>query len=164
MAEEIERKFLVVGDGWRSLAKGSALLRQGYLSANSKATVRVRTWDDARAAITLKGAVSGMTRAEFEYEIPVDDALAPLRERIDELDARDVLQITALAGCEIVHDPDAVAAADQLFGQVGTNETGPAGHEIRRHSVEVQCKRHARRPAAAATGAAAGRRPPAYGW
>ena len=74
MAREIERKFLVTGDSWRALVESSSLLRQGYLSSNAKATVRVRSWDDERAALTLKGKTSGMTRAEYEYDIPMDDA------------------------------------------------------------------------------------------
>ena len=74
MAEEIERKFLVLSDGWKALAESSSLLRQGYLSSNAKATVRVRTWDDQVARLTVKGAVQGMVRAEYEYEIPIADA------------------------------------------------------------------------------------------
>lgn len=74
MAEEIERKFLVVSDTWKRGVIGSKLLRQGYLSSNAKATVRVRTWDDDKAAITLKGAARGLSRAEYEYEVPVADA------------------------------------------------------------------------------------------
>lgn len=78
MAEEIERKFLVVSDGWKALVESSSLLRQGYLSSNAKATVRVRTWDDQVARLTLKGAVKGRARAEYEYEIPMADALEML--------------------------------------------------------------------------------------
>ncbi|KFC66092.1 Adenylate cyclase [Devosia sp. LC5] len=74
MAQEIERKFLVAGDGWRTLATSSALLKQGYLSSNAKATVRVRSKDDRRAALTLKGVARGLSRAEYEYEIPIEDA------------------------------------------------------------------------------------------
>ena len=74
MGREIERKFLVVSDGWRAEATDSALLRQGYLSSNAKATVRVRTKDDERAVLTLKGATQGISRAEYEYEIPIADA------------------------------------------------------------------------------------------
>ena len=74
MAIEIERKFLVMGEGWRRLATKSTQIRQGYLSSNAKATVRVRSKDDQEALITLKGAVRGMTRAEYEYEIPISDA------------------------------------------------------------------------------------------
>lgn len=78
MAEEIERKFLVRSDDWQALAQSSSLLRQGYLSSNAKATVRVRTWDDRIARLTLKGAVRGMVRAEYEYDIPMPDALEML--------------------------------------------------------------------------------------
>jgi adenylate cyclase len=78
MAEEIERKFLAISDGWKALVESSSLLRQGYLSSNAKATVRVRTWDDQKAKLTLKGAVKGMTRVEYEYDIPIADALEML--------------------------------------------------------------------------------------
>lgn len=79
MAREIERKFLLRSNAWTVLATGSSVIRQGYLSSNAKATVRVRIWDDARAALTLKGPSSGAGRAEYEYEIPLDDA----RELLD---------------------------------------------------------------------------------
>ncbi|KRA45652.1 CYTH domain-containing protein [Devosia sp. Root635] len=79
MGREIERKFLVASDDWRAEATGSMLLRQGYLSSNAKATVRVRTRDDVRAVLTLKGIVEGISRAEYEYEIPIADA----RELLD---------------------------------------------------------------------------------
>ena len=78
MAVEIERKFLVEGDGWRGRATGSAHLRQGYLSTSAKATVRIRIFDDARAVLTLKGPVDGISRAEFEYEVPLSDGLTLL--------------------------------------------------------------------------------------
>lgn len=74
MGREIERKFLVVSDAWKSEATSETLLRQGYLSSNAKATVRVRTRDDAKAELTLKGATQGFSRAEYEYDIPIADA------------------------------------------------------------------------------------------
>ena len=74
MATEIERKFLVTSDGWRSLATKRTAIRQGYLSSNAKATVRVRSRDDATGFITLKGALQGFSRPEFEYAIPIEDA------------------------------------------------------------------------------------------
>jgi adenylate cyclase len=74
MAQEIERKFLVRSDGWQAAATGSSLVRQGYLSSNAKATVRVRSYDDSRAVLTLKGKATGMARAEYEYDIPIEDA------------------------------------------------------------------------------------------
>jgi len=74
MAKEIERKFLVKDDSWRALVTESRAIKQGYLSSNSKATVRVRTWDDQEAAVTIKGKVEGITRPEYEYQIPIADA------------------------------------------------------------------------------------------
>jgi len=72
MGKEIERKFLVVGEAWRKLAKGT-LYRQGYLSTVKERTVRVRTIDD-QGFLTVKGITVGATRLEFEYPIPVEDA------------------------------------------------------------------------------------------
>ena len=76
MGKEIERKFLVRGDGWRSLAKGTAC-RQGYLNRAKERTVRIRTMDN-RAFLTVKGLTVGATRSEYEYEIPVADCNAML--------------------------------------------------------------------------------------
>ena len=69
---EIERKFLVVGSEWRSLAAG-VLYRQGYLSSAVERVVRVRTAGSA-AFLTIKGVTTGVTRLEFEYPIPIEDA------------------------------------------------------------------------------------------
>ncbi len=71
MGIEIERKFLVVGDGWR--AAPAVPVAQGYLNRDKQRTVRVRIVQDA-AWLTVKGATAGATRAEFEYPIPVADA------------------------------------------------------------------------------------------
>ena len=71
MGTEIERKFLVQGDGWRSAA--GLRLSQGYLCRDVARTVRVRL-AGSQAFLTVKGASVGATRAEFEYPIPVDDA------------------------------------------------------------------------------------------
>ncbi|MGB3135621.1 MAG: CYTH domain-containing protein [Nodosilinea sp.] len=72
MGQEIERKFLVVGDGWRIAAQGE-LLCQGYIPTQDARTVRVRQIGD-RAYITLKGPAVGLVRPEFEYPIPLEDA------------------------------------------------------------------------------------------
>lgn len=74
MAQEIERKFLISGDGWMSAVESSARLQQGYLSTSAKATVRVRIYDDSKAVLTLKGKQEGISRSEFEYAIPLEDA------------------------------------------------------------------------------------------
>jgi len=76
MGKEIERKFLVRGDVWRSLAKGTSY-RQGYLNSAKERTVRIRTID-AKAFLTIKGLTVGATRSEYEYEIPLADCDAML--------------------------------------------------------------------------------------
>ncbi len=77
MAKEIERKFLIVGNGWRKLAPG-VHYRQGYLNSAKERTVRVRTVAN-QAFLTVKGPTVGVTRAEFEYSIPFEDAVAMLQ-------------------------------------------------------------------------------------
>lgn len=78
MTKEIERKFLVKGDAWRSLAEGVSY-RQGYLNSQKERTVRIRTVGE-KAYLTVKGPTRGVTRTEFEYEIPYEDCLAMLEE------------------------------------------------------------------------------------
>jgi len=74
MGIEIERKYLVAGNGWRDLVKTTQQLRQGYLTAGSGVTVRIRTVDDRTGHLTIKSGGSALARAEFEYEIPIADA------------------------------------------------------------------------------------------
>ncbi|MCP4409408.1 MAG: CYTH domain-containing protein [Gammaproteobacteria bacterium] len=76
MGTEIERKFLLKGGSWRSMAQGTKY-RQGYLNSHKNRVVRVRTIAD-KGYLTIKGITSGATRVEFEYEIPEDDAGAML--------------------------------------------------------------------------------------
>lgn len=79
MAIEIERKFLVVGEGWRDRVEDATRLVQGYLTEDACTTVRVRIHGET-AWLTLKGASRGISRLEFEYPIPVADAETLLRE------------------------------------------------------------------------------------
>ncbi len=72
MGTEIERKFLVRNDAWRQGAQGTAY-RQGYLCNEPTHSVRVRLAGDI-ARLTVKGGNQGIARAEFEYEIPFEDA------------------------------------------------------------------------------------------
>ena len=72
MGVEIERKFLLAGDAWRTLGE-PVLLRQGYLSSDPDRTVRVRI-EGAAGTLTIKGRSEGATRAEWEYPIPLAEA------------------------------------------------------------------------------------------
>ena len=75
MSTEIERKFLVHGTDWRQGAP--VRLRQGYLNRDRERTVRVRI-AGSRAYLTIKGLTRGVSRPEFEYEIPLYDGEALL--------------------------------------------------------------------------------------
>ncbi|MEM1177988.1 MAG: CYTH domain-containing protein [Acidobacteriota bacterium] len=85
MAIEIERKFLVQGAGWRQQAHKSTRLRQGYLSTDPMRNVRVRIKGD-KAMLTIKAKTaedSSVKRLEFEYEVPMDDALEMIELCVD---------------------------------------------------------------------------------
>lgn len=72
MAQEIERKFLVLGTPWSDLPQGD-LLRQGYLVADPARAVRVRI-EGEQAMLTIKSGTHGMVRGEWEYAISLQDA------------------------------------------------------------------------------------------
>ena len=79
MGKEIERKFLLADDSWRSMVETSTDIIQWYLSRRPDATIRVRIIGNC-ARLTVKGINHGSTRNEWEYEIPVEDALEMLAE------------------------------------------------------------------------------------
>jgi|TARA_B110000467_G_scaffold58485_1_gene53418 adenylate cyclase len=72
MATEIERKFKVTTDEYKQLAK-PLYCKQGYFNTPNEPLVRVRIMGE-KAYLTLKGKNKGISRLEFEYEIPVIDA------------------------------------------------------------------------------------------
>ncbi|OQP86230.1 adenylate cyclase [Rhizobium rhizosphaerae] len=74
MAKEIERKFLVESDDWRKEVDEQSVIRQGYIASMEDRAVRVRILNQDRARLTIKIGRGGMTRDEFEYDIPVGDA------------------------------------------------------------------------------------------
>ncbi|MGB0508745.1 MAG: CYTH domain-containing protein, partial [Schleiferiaceae bacterium] len=78
MALEIERKFLVIDDSWKSQVVQSHVLKQGYLASSPGPTVRIRTSDES-AFLTIKGKTIGISRVEFEYEVPMEEALDLLK-------------------------------------------------------------------------------------
>ncbi|MBD2301020.1 CYTH domain-containing protein [Nostoc sp. FACHB-87] len=86
MAKEIERKFLVKGDAWRKLGKGS-VYRQGYIATKNSVTVRVRIANN-RGYLTIKSPSVNCSRSEFEYEIPLTDA----EEMLDTLCDRPLIE------------------------------------------------------------------------
>lgn len=75
MGVEIERRFLVASADWRAGAEAPRQFRQAYLAMTARAVIRVRIDGDDAAWLTIKSANAGMARAEFEYPVPVADAL-----------------------------------------------------------------------------------------
>lgn len=71
---EIERKFTVNIEKWAEVVKPQPIsIAQSYLSSSPECTVRVR-WKGDTAYLTIKGKTAGISRSEFEYEVPVSEA------------------------------------------------------------------------------------------
>ena len=73
MGIEIEKKFLLRNDNWRQHADAGTLFKQGYLSGSEKSSGRGRIEGD-KANLNIKRATLGISRQEFEYPIPLEDA------------------------------------------------------------------------------------------
>ena len=80
MAKEIERKFLVDTKKWDQLHKPKGkYIKQSYLSTDPSKTIRIRIYA-AEAWIGIKGKIKGITRSEYEYQIPLKDAKEMMNE------------------------------------------------------------------------------------
>ena len=77
MGIEIERKFLVKDASWKAVADQGRVCRQGYLLSDGGMTLRVRVIGES-AFLTIKGPSRGISRMEFEYDVPRADAEALL--------------------------------------------------------------------------------------
>ncbi|WP_034918054.1 CYTH domain-containing protein [Gillisia sp. CAL575] len=77
---EIERKFLVTSEQFKTEAFKSSEIKQGYLNSHPERTTRIRVLDK-EAFITIKGksSDSGLSRFEWEKEIAVDEAVELLK-------------------------------------------------------------------------------------
>jgi CYTH domain-containing protein len=88
MGHEIEKKFLITNDSWRTLGTGKDYC-QGYLNSGEGATLRIRTIGE-KGIITVKGPNEGGKRLEFEYDIPYKDA----REMLERLCRKPLIEKT----------------------------------------------------------------------
>lgn len=84
MSFEIERKFLVLDRSWQPAVVRAIPIRQAYLRADDKASIRVRIQGDGKAAITIKSSSADLRRLELEYHIPTLEAesLIALRQGV----------------------------------------------------------------------------------
>ena len=124
MAIEIERKFLVNGNSWRS-GTTRQQIRQGYLCSSADRTVRVRVEGD-RAFLTIKGAQHGASRYEYEYGIPIRDAT----EMLERLCERPLIEKTrhylTVGGREWVIDEFEGENAGLMIAEVEFEKEGQA--------------------------------------
>jgi adenylate cyclase len=84
MAIEIERKFLVCGEGWRACATARTEICQAYLSSGGRSSIRVRIRDGKSATLSVKSKRAELRRFEVECPVAVADAevLLALRESL----------------------------------------------------------------------------------
>jgi len=106
MAIEIERKFLVRDSSWKEGVVGKRYC-QGYLSREKGSTVRVRRVEE-RAFLTVKGPGDGLSRPEYEYEIPVADG----QELLDTLCERPLIEKIRY----LIHHAGMVWEVDEFLG------------------------------------------------
>lgn len=78
MPKEIERKYLLKNNDWKTEVDAGLVLKQGYLNTDPERTVRIRLAGD-QGFLTIKSKNIGITRSEFEYEIPYPDTLELLK-------------------------------------------------------------------------------------
>lgn len=88
MAIEIERKYLIDLEKIGILKNGNKI-KQGYITTNKDAVVRVRVKND-KGYLTIKGSNIGLSRLEFEYEIPLVEA----NEILDKLCQKPIIDKT----------------------------------------------------------------------
>jgi len=89
MGIEIERKFLVRNDDWKKENPQGLRYCQGYIAEDASILVRVRVAGD-KGFLTIKKADTGLSRYEYEYEIPLSDA----REMLDRFSLMPVIEKT----------------------------------------------------------------------
>jgi len=75
MATEVERKFLVRSDAWRGHVAKTIDILQFYLAVTNDRSVRMRISNGGAAKLTLKFGSHLPVREEFEYDVPLQDAL-----------------------------------------------------------------------------------------
>jgi len=76
MGLETERRFIVKGDDWKIYTKEYENIYQGYLITDREGwTIRVRVINEAESWLTLKYPYSDISKYEFEYLIPLADAM-----------------------------------------------------------------------------------------
>jgi adenylate cyclase len=108
MGTEIERKFLLADDSWRSSVERSERMVQGYLNDQGPVSLRARVAGE-RAWLNIKSRTLGISRDEFEYEIPFEDA----ERMLDHLTTGPVIDKTR----HYLHHGDRLWEIDEFHGE-----------------------------------------------
>lgn len=118
MAVEIERKFLVVGDAWRTASVRSIDMVQGYLAGPPacRCSVRVRL-AGGKAFLNIKSLASGIVRDEYEYPLPEADARRMLATLAGDVVAK-LRHHVAVEGCLFEIDEFAGANSGLVVAEV----------------------------------------------
>ena len=82
MANEIERKYLIINDAWKALADDGMQIIQGYMGSNEKSSIRIRINGD-KANLNIKSKTIGIKRSEYDYKIPLKEAKEMLETLCD---------------------------------------------------------------------------------
>ena len=142
MAKEIERKFLVRDESWKRTASEGSKIRQAYIMAMDGRNMRVRVRDSKRATLTIKAGGHGLTREEFEFDVPVKEAMPLFALKIGNLiektrykvkHARHVWEIDvyggALAGLIVAEvEMESETENPEIPGWVGPELTGNSAY------------------------------------
>jgi CYTH domain-containing protein len=76
MGNEIERKFIVKNDNWKARSSGGVTIRQAYINDNTRVRISGSVVGLIHGYITVKhDSGNPLNRKEFEYEIPISDAI-----------------------------------------------------------------------------------------
>ncbi|MEF2554219.1 CYTH domain-containing protein [Aurantimonas sp. A2-1-M11] len=118
MGREIERKFLVANDGWRAQAVRATRLEQFYLFSREGASARVRISGGTTARLTIKTGSDGLSRGEFEYDIPLADAQELRESRIGALVEKTRHVVPLAGGFEVEVDVFAGALAGLVMAEI----------------------------------------------
>ncbi len=89
MAIEIERKFLLRNNDWQALEHTSAYYQQAYFCNTAKVSVRIRM-SNAKAWVSFKSTTLEISRFEYEYEVPLNEA----KQMMDEFSEGSIISKT----------------------------------------------------------------------
>lgn len=127
---EFERKFLVTGTAYRAHSVATHVI-QGYLSTDIDRTVRVRIEHDDKATLTIKGRSSGEAQAEFEYEIPLEDARRMLADMCSDTVIEKTRHSVTVGGNHWVVDEFAGRNEGLVLAEIESGSSPDLRHAVR---------------------------------